>query len=133
MNYKQVLQMIRSIKFPDMFSNASTNMVDGHEATAQNLINTLYASKSSHFGDPYFGSNIKRRIFEQNDIILRDLIIDDIYTAISTFMPQIRVERKDIEIVQDRATIHANLKVKNLIDFNVEEFSIALFNLEELN
>lgn len=125
--------MIRSIKFPDIFSNASTNLVDGHEATAQNLKHTLFAQKSSHFGDPYFGSNIKRRIFEQNDTILRDLIIDDIYTTISTFMPQIRVERKDIEIIQDTATVHANLKVKNLIDFNMEEFSIALFNLEELD
>lgn len=125
--------MIRSIKFPDIFSNASTNIIEGHEATAQNLINTLFAQKSSHFGDPYFGSNIKRRIFEQNDTILRDLIIDDIYTTISTFMPQIRVERKDIEIIQDTATVHANLKVKNLIDFNMEEFSIALFNLEELD
>ena len=48
-------------------------------------------------------------------------------------MPKIRVERKDIEIIQDTATVHANLKVKNLIDFNMEEFSIALFNLEELD
>lgn len=125
--------MIRSINFPDIFSNTSTNTIDGHEATSQNLKYTLFAQKNSHFGDPYFGSNIKRRIFEQNDIILRDLIIDDIYITISTFMPQIRVERKDIEIVQDTATVHANIKAKNLIDFNIEEYSIALFNLEELD
>ena len=125
--------MIKSIKFPDIFSNASTNLVQGHEATAQNLILTLFAQKNSFFGDPYFGSNIKRRIFEQNDIILRDLIIDDIYTTISTFMPQVRVDRKDIELVSDTGTIHANLKLKNLIDYKIEEVSIALFNLEEID
>ena len=124
--------MIKSLKFPDIFSNSATNIVSGHEATYQNLKHTLFAQKSSFFGDPYFGSNIKKRIFEQNDVVLRDLIIDDIYTTITTFMPQIRVERKDIEIVSDMGSIHANLKVKNLIDYNIEEFSIALFNLEEI-
>ena len=114
-----------------MFSNASTNLVEGHESTSQNLILTLYAEKSSLFGDPYFGSNIKKMIFEQNNNVLRDILIDDIYTVISNFMPQVRVERKNIEIVFDNAIIYANLKLKNLIDFNIEEISITLFNLEE--
>lgn len=124
--------MIKSLSFPDIFSNASTNIVQGHEATAQNLKSTLFAEKRSVFGDPYFGSNIKRRIFEQNDIILKDLLIDDIYTAIATFMPQIKVERKDIEITSNTAQVQVTIKARNLIDFNMEEFNIALFNLEEL-
>ena len=124
--------MIKSLKFPDIFSPASTNTVSGREATAQNLILTLQAQKSSLFGDPYFGSNLKRMLFEQNNNVLRDLIIDDIYTTISTFMPNIRVERKNIEVNSDGSTLYANIKLKNLIDFNMEEVSIALFNIEEL-
>lgn len=124
--------MIKSLKFPDIFSSASTNTVSGKEATAQNLILTLQAQKSSLFGDPYFGSNLKRMLFEQNNTVLRDLIIDDIYTTISTFIPNIRVERKNIEVNSDGSTLYANIKLKNLIDFNMEEVSIALFNIEEL-
>ena len=123
--------MIKSISFPNIFANASTNVVSGVEATQQNLKYMLAAQKKSFFGDPYFGSDIKKRIFEQNDIILRDLIIDDIYTAIANFMPQVQVERKNIEIISDTATIYANIKLKNLIDFNMEDVTIALFNLEE--
>ena len=124
--------MIKSLNFPDIFSSASTNTISGKEATAQNLILTLQAQKSSLFGDPYFGSNLKRMLFEQNNTVLRDLIIDDIYTTISTFMPNIRVERKNIEVNSDGSTLYANIKLKNLIDFNMEEVSIALFNIEEL-
>ena len=124
--------MIKSLKFPDIFSTTSVNTISGKGATAQNLILTLQAQKSSLFGDPYFGSNLKRMIFEQNNIILRDIVIDDIYTTISTFLPNVRVERKNIEINLSEGTLYANIKLKNLIDFNMEEVSIALFNIEEL-
>ena len=124
--------MIKSLKFPDIFSDSSTNIVTGHEATSQNILQTLRAQKGSCFGDPYFGSNIKKLLFEQNNNILRDLVIDDLYTSIATFMPNVRVERKNIEVTSDNTTIYANLKLKNLIDFNMEEISIALFNIEEL-
>lgn len=124
--------MIKSLKFPDIFSSASTNTIQGSEATAQNLLLTLKAEKTSCFGDPYFGSNLKRFMFEQNNNVLRDLIIDDLYNSISMFLPQVKVKRKDIEIVSDGTTIYGNLKVTNLIDFKLEEVNIALFNIEEL-
>ena len=125
--------MIKSLKFPEIFSSASTNTIKGKDATSQNLKLLLQAQKNSFFGDPYFGSSsMKRMIFEQNNNVLRDLVVDDIYTTISTFMPNIRVERKDIEINSDGTTLYASIKLKNLIDFNMEEVNIALFNLEEL-
>lgn len=124
--------MIASLNFPDIFNNSSTNIVTGHAATSQNLRLMLHSTKNSFFGDPYFGTNLKRLIFEQNNNILRDVVIDDIYNSISAFMPQIGIKREDIEIVSDGTTIFANMKLKNLIDFNLEEVSIALFNIEEL-
>jgi phage baseplate assembly protein W len=56
--------MNRSIKFPDMFGSASTKIVSDQESTAQNLKTLLMTQKGSFFGDPYFGTNIKRLIFE---------------------------------------------------------------------
>ena len=39
-----------------------------------------------------------------------------LYTAISTFMPQLYVDRKKIKIRQDKANLYADLEVINLID-----------------
>ena len=53
-----------SIKFPDMLSSAKTNIIENHEATISNLRLMLASWKTSLFGDPYFGTNIKRFIHE---------------------------------------------------------------------
>ena len=124
--------MIRSIQFPKMFGSASTKLVSDRAATSQNLKTLLMSEKTSFFGDPYFGTNIKRLIFEQNNQILRDIVIDDIYTSIATFLPQVRVKRSDIELNSDGTTLYVSIKAQNLLDFNMETINLALFNIEEL-
>ena len=121
-----------SISFPQMFNHASTKLVYDHDATWQNLKTSLLIDKGSMFGDPHWGSGIKRLIFDQNSSILRDIVIDDIYSNIATFMPQVRVHRKDIQINPDKNTLYVSIKARNLIDFQLETVNIALFNLEEL-
>lgn len=121
-----------SIKFPDMLSNTTTNIVSDHEATASNLKLLLLSDKYSLLGDPYFGTNIKKLIFEQNNTVLRDLVIDDIYTAIITFMPQLLISRKDITVTSDRAHVYVNIKATNLIDYTTDMYNINLTSSEEL-
>ena len=87
-----------SIDFPNMLSSAKTNLIKDNKATLSNLRLMLASWKTSLFGDPYFGTNVKRLIFEQNNIILREIIIDDIYVSIQDFMPQVFVKRNDISI-----------------------------------
>lgn len=123
---------ITSIKYPDMFRTASTKTISGSEATFQNLKNLLLTEKSSLFGDPYYGTNLKKLTFEQNNQVLRDIVIDDIYSAIATFLPQIKVARKDIELNSDGSTLYITLKARNLLDFNLETINLALFNIEEM-
>ena len=79
--------MIKSIQFPKMFNRTSANTVEDHEATSQNLRLLLLSDKTSLFGDPYYGTILKRLMFNQNDIVLQDIVIDAIYTAILQFMP----------------------------------------------
>lgn len=74
--------MIKSLSFPDMFTTGSTKIKYDSEATKQNLKLLLLSTKQSLLGDPNYGTNIKKLIFEQNDSILRDIVIDDIYTNI---------------------------------------------------
>lgn len=120
-----------SIQFPNMVSNTSTNIVKDHEATAQNLKLLLASNKSSLFGDPDYGTRLNALMFEQNNQILRDLVIDEIYTAILTFLPQIKVNRNDITITSNRAAVYANIKALNLLDYTMDLYNINLTNFEE--
>ena len=80
-----------SISFPNIFSKDGTRtlLLEDHSATFSNLKLVLLATKNSLLGDPDFGSLLKAKLFDQNTPILCDLVIDDIYTTITTFMPQL--------------------------------------------
>lgn len=115
-----------SIAFPDMFSSAKTNLVKDREATMSNMRLLLASWKKSLFGDPYFGTNLKQFIYEQNNVVLRDLIIDDIYVSLQEFMPQIYVKRKDIEVINDGYTVYASINCINKLDNEVNLYQIDL-------
>ena len=123
---------MNSIAFPIMWNNSSTNIIRDHDATASNLKLLLLSDKTSLFGDPYFGTNIKKLIHDQNNIVIRDLVVDDIYTAITTFMPQIIVKRGDIKVTSDRSNVYVNIKCLNLIDYTTDLYNINLTSDEEL-
>lgn len=122
---------MNSIAFPVMFNNTSTQVVHDYDATLQNLKLLLWSDRKGLFGDPYYGTIIKKLIFEQNNVILKDIVIDAIYTAILQFMPQIKVERKDITIVQSGVSIYVNIRAKNMLDFQVDMYNISLMNYQE--
>lgn len=117
-----------SISFPEMFAKSGTRtlLLENHEATFSNLKLVLASSKDSLFGDPEFGSNLKRRFFEQDTPILRDLIIDDIYSTIIAFMPQLVIKRSDIIVESDGIDIYATISCKNLIDYELDTYTINL-------
>lgn len=124
--------MPESIKFPDMFNSNSTKVVKGLEATKQNTLLLLHSEATELFGDPYFGVRIKRYLFDQNNYILKDILIDEIYTKIAVFLPQIKLNRKDIKIIQDRAKLYCNFKATNMIDFTTNTYSLVLYDGETI-
>lgn len=113
-----------------MFSNTQTNIVSDHEATVQNLKLLLFSERGQLFGDPYYGTILKRLMFEQNDVVLRDIVIDAIYTAIQQFLPQVKVLRKDIKIVQSGSDLFVTIKATNMLDFQTDMYNINLLNYE---
>lgn len=117
-----------SIAFPKMFSDTRTLLFKDSKATASNLVLLLNSSKMTLFGDPYFGTSLRRAIFEQNDGILLDLVVDEIYTTIVTFMPQIQVKRNDITLTQDGVDVFCNIKCLDLTDYTTNLYSINLTN-----
>ena len=121
---------MQSLAFPNMFGSTTTKVFTDHQATASNLKLTLMSEKTSLFGDPYFGTNIRKMLYEQNNYVLQDLVIDDIYTAILQFMPQLVVQRKDIQLVSQGEDIYITIKALNLIDYTVDTYNINLLNYE---
>ena len=127
---------MRSLKFPKMFNSNSTNVWKSTEyldATTQNTILLLHSMRGELFGDPYFGLMLKRYLFDQNSYILKDNIIDMIYTQLAIFIPQVKVNRKDIEIIQDRekGKLYCRFEGINQIDYQNNTYNLVLFESQD--
>ena len=127
---------MRSIKFPHMFNTNSTRVWKSSEhrnATKQNTKLVLYSERGELIGDPYFGLMLRHFMFDQNNYILRDQIIDMIYTQLAIFIPQVHVERKDITIFQDRekAKLYCEFSGINQIDYQLNTYQLVLFDSNE--
>lgn len=114
-----------------MFSTNYThvwNTDEYREATLQNTKLTLWTGQGELFGDPYFGLLLKQYMFEQNSYALRDILIDMIYTQLALFMPQLRIERKNISIIQDRekGLLICQFAALNLIDYQSNTYELVL-------
>ena len=124
---------MKSIKFPKMFNTNSTNVwkaTEYNEATTQNTKLVLHSNRGELFGDPYFGLLFKKFLFDQNSYVLKDQIIDMIYTQLALFIPQVKVKRDDIEIIQDRqkGKLYCNFSGINQIDYQLNTFNLLLFS-----
>lgn len=120
--------MINSIAFPDMLSSTRMNVISEDDATASNLRLLLLSPRKSLFGDPYYGNELKDVIFSQSGQIIKDLIVDEIYTAIAVFMPQLSVSRDDISIETDGVELYTTLKATNLLNYTTNLYNIKLTN-----
>ena len=123
--------MIKSISFPHMFGKVNTKTVTDHQATMQNLKYLLSSEQGELLGDPYFGVKLKRYLYDQNNYVLKDILIDEIYTQVATFMPQLKLTRKDINIEQKDTTLTCSIRAINQLDFTPDLYNIVLLTGEE--
>lgn len=121
---------MQSIAFPNILNSVNTNIFNDHEATLSNLKLILQTEIQSLYGDPGYGCGLKKFIFEQNNAIARDLIIDKIYNTIKTYIPQLKCERNDINLKRDMVNVYIELSAINLIDYTIDNYTIALMNFQ---
>ena len=124
---------MRSIKFPKMFNTSNTRVwlsEEHNEATRQNAKLLLHCERGELIGDPYFGLLIKHFMFDPNSYVLRDQIIDMIYTQLAVFIPQVKIERKDISVYQDRekGKLYCEFSGINQIDYTLNTYALVLFD-----
>jgi phage baseplate assembly protein W len=124
---------MRSFKFPKMFKSNTTQIWREDEygkATRQNVLLLLQSERGELECDPYFGILLKHYMFNQNSYILKDMLIDTIYTQIAIFLPKVRVTRNSIDIISDSTKDHLYCKFSgiNQIDYTHNTFNLLLFD-----
>ena len=119
-----------SFAFPNMLSSTQANLISDKEAVKSNLKLLLSSERLSLFGDPYCGSRLKRALFEQASSLIVDLMIDEIYTTIITFIPQVFLTRKDITITTDGTDLFAHINYVYVPDNTSDLYSINLTTYE---
>lgn len=124
---------MRTIKFPNMFNSNSTNVWKSNEhlsQTKQSAILTLQSEANELFGDPYYGMLFKHYLFEQNGIKLKDVIIDMVYERLAIFLPQIKINRSDIRITQnkEKGKLYCSFSGINQIDFQPNTYNLVLYD-----
>lgn len=122
---------MNSVQFPKLFNRNSTVILKEDDATL-NCLHLLVSSECGElFGDPDFGIRIKKYTFDQNNYILRDVLIDEIYTQIKTFCPQVYIDRNNITINQKGQKLTATIKVRNKLDYQLNTYNLDLFEEED--
>lgn len=122
---------MNSISFPNMFTTTSTLVVKDKDASMQDLKLLLASEKGELFGDPFFGVRIKKYTFNQNNYVLRDILVDEIFSQVKIFAPQITVNRNDIKIIQKDNKLYATIKGINKLDFTTDMYQLELFQEDE--
>lgn len=122
---------MKSIKFPNIISHNSAQIVTDEDATFQNIILLLSSEKGEFKFDPFFGIHLKRYMFEQNNLVLRDILVDEIYEQLTIFMPQLIIKRQDISIEPDKTKLYINIKARNQKDFELKNYNLVLFDTKE--
>ena len=124
---------MRSFKFPKMFDTNSSRIWKADEygkATKQNVFLLLQSERGELVCDPYFGILLKHYMFNQNSYILKDMLIDTIYTQIAIFLPQVKISRNSIDIVHDplKGRLYCSFSGTNQIDYTHNTYNLLLFD-----
>lgn len=123
-----------SIGFPKIFNGSRVKLLKGRDAVKSNLIALLSSDKGALYGDPYYGTKLKSLLWEQGyDPIIRDLIKEDIFEAIYSYMPQINVQRDTIDIKIVDNVVMASITVTDDLGIESNLYEIELLNGSEDN
>ena len=77
-----------------------------------NITNLLMTKKGERLGQPNFGTNLGRLLFEQNDGDLEDKIYTTIANSIKKWLPQLSIQSIDIKStdeMKDRNTMEVSI------------------------
>ena len=121
---------MHSLSWPNIFSSngKDTLLLEDKEAIKTDLLLILNSERLTLFGDPYFGTALQQVIYQPNNNVLADLIIDELYETIRMYVPQVTVPRNAISIYSNGVDIGATLQVTYNKDNTSDLYNINLTN-----
>lgn len=113
-----------NIKYPLQDDTVNNFLFDRtlttRDALKSNLLLLLFTSIGERYYMPDYGLNLYRYLFEPNDDIQKNTIIEDIKTRVSRYIPEITIENIDIvEVGLEEHTIQIK------IDFTYTESTFS--------
>lgn len=117
---------MHSFSFPKMLNSTTANLLQDKEGIRSNMILLLSTERNTLFGDPYFGSELKKYLYEQSGSIIPDLLIDELYTTITKFIPQVSISRKNIKVYVSKNVLYADIRYHYVVDNTSDLFTIEL-------
>ena len=109
-----------------MSTNTFNQTYDNLVQLKSNVRNLLLTKKGERVGQPNFGTNLHRLLFEPNDEELEQKIYDTIDNSIRNWLPQLSIREINIEAtdeMKDKNSINVSIVFTanyNRQDFNVE-------------
>ena len=120
-----------SLAWPSMFDSRNTHLVQDKEALKSNFKLLLNSERLELFGDPYYGTMLKPIIYQPNNTILADLIVDELLNTIQMYLPQIAVYREDIKVLSNKIDLFAEIRVRYVQDNTTDLYLINLTNNQQ--
>lgn len=102
-----------TISFPTIFNRITGRgqVSDGVRSINESLRSLLLTSRGELFGDPLFGCNIVRNVYDHNDKILNDILKKDIVDSIANYMSSlIKVTYDDISIINSGNKVEITIR-----------------------
>lgn len=111
-----------ALQYPILINQFGTaNLVYGRDAVRQSIVDILSTPYGSRYFQPTYGSELNELLFQQNDEILKSLLINKISSALADWEKRISVLSVQVVIPQP-SQADCNITYKILQSAEVDSF-----------
>lgn len=100
-----------TIRCPNCFSvsTGKTVLISDIESINNCIGLLLRTSRGELVGDPMFGTNLMKLMYEPNDYILQDSVKSEIVNAIDKYENRVYITEQDISVVSEDTIVYITL------------------------
>ena len=108
-----------------MTTNTFNQTYDNLVQLKSNVKNLLLTQKGERLGQPTFGTNLHRLLFEPNDDELEQKIYDTIENSIRNWLPQLNIKQINIEATDEMKNNNSiSVSIVFTANYNRQDFTV---------
>ena len=112
-----------------MTSNTFNQTYDNLVQLKSNVRNLLLTKKGERIGQPNFGTNLHRLLFEPNDDSLEDKIYQAVDSAVRLWLPQLSINEINVEATNEMRDLNeVSVSITFTANYNSQSFKVD-FNI----